>query len=97
MAKRTQKLSRLRQEKEKLEQKIVELQAQIMMLDDEIQKQEDLEIIGAVRSTSMSLEDLKLLLELAVQNSEPNAGNEAPEPKPETPEQAEQRKEEREP
>ena len=97
MPKRIQKLPRLRQEKEKLEQKIVELQAQIMVLDDEIQKQEDIEIIGAVRSTSMSLEDLKLLLELAVQNSEQNAGDKALEPKPEAPEQTEQRKEEREP
>lgn len=95
MAKRTQKLSRLRQEKEKLEQKIVELQAQIVGLDDEIQKQEDREIIGVVRATSMSLEELKLLLELA-QNSEQKT-NEAPEPMPEAPVQAEQGKEEREP
>lgn len=95
MAKRIQKLSRLRQEKERLEQKIVELQAQIMVLDDEIQQQEDKEIIGAVRSKSVSLEDLKLLLELA-QNSEQKT-NEAPEPMPEAPVQAEQGKEEREP
>lgn len=97
MAKRTQKLSRLRQEKEKLEQKIVELQAQIMVLDDEIQQQEDKEIIGAVRSTSMSLEELKLLLELAAaQNSEQNAENAVPEPEPEAPAPAEPREEEQE-
>lgn len=97
MAKRTQKLSRLRQEKEKLEQKIVELQAQIMVLDDEIQQQEDKEIIGAVRSTSVSLEELKLLLELAAaQNSEQNAENAVPEPEPEAPAPAEPREEEQE-
>ena len=97
MAKRTQKLSRLRQEKEKLEQKIVELQAQIMVLDDEIQQQEDKEIIGAVRSTSMSLEELKLLLELAAaQNSEQNAENAVPEPEPKAPAPAEPREEEQE-
>ena len=98
MAKRTQKLSRLRQEKEKLEQKIVELQAQIMVLDDEIQQQEDKEIIGAVRSTSVSLEELKMLLELAAaQNSEQNAENAVPEPEPEAPAPAEPREEEQEP
>ena len=98
MAKRTQKLSRLRQEKEKLEQKIVELQAQIMVLDDEIKQEEDKEIIGAVRSTSMSLEELKLLLELAAaQNSEQNAENAVPEPEAEAPAPAEPREEEREP
>ncbi len=95
MAKRIQKLARLRQEKERLEQKIVELQAQIMVLDDEIQQQEDKEIIGAVRATSMSLEELKLLLELAAQNPDPqNEENEVLVTKPEVPAQAEQTREE---
>lgn len=95
MAKRIQKLARLRQEKERLEQKIVELQAQIMVLDAEIQQQEDKEIIGAVRATSMSLEELKLLLELAAQNPDPqNEENEVLVTKPEVPAQAEQTREE---
>ena len=64
-------LSRLREERADVQRRLDVLQARAIALDEQIKKQEDIEIVGAVRAKGLSLEAFAALLENLAQNPLP--------------------------
>lgn len=60
--KETTKLDRLKADKERLIEKIQELRAKLKKIDEAIKNEENLAIIGTVRSSRISLDELADLL-----------------------------------
>lgn len=64
-------LARLREERADVQRRLDFLHARAKDLDEQIKKQEDLEIVGAVRAKGLSLEAFAALLDQLAQNPLP--------------------------
>ena len=65
------KLEKLRREKKKVHEKIVELQEQEADLDRQIEQQEDLDIVGIVRAEGLTLDEFAELMKQLKDNPLP--------------------------
>ena len=65
------KLEKLRREKQKVHEKIVELQEQEADLDRQIEQQEDLDIVGIVRAEGFTLDEFAELMKQLKENPLP--------------------------
>lgn len=65
------KLERLRREKQKVHEKIMELQEQEADLDRQIEEQEDLDIVGIVRAEGLTLDEFAELMKQLKENPLP--------------------------
>lgn len=64
-------LARLREERADVQRRLDILQARAKELDEQIEQQENVEIIGAVRAMGLSLEEFSALLDQLAQNPLP--------------------------